>query len=114
MFLCNSTLPIAEFQSSLDLHYASTKKLMLRRRALNVVTFSIEVDMIKYVIKCSANPCWPGSQMPAYQYSNLQWYSDLRAEPGFEINDAYKRLSAITSSHPKCECKFEVVELGAS
>jgi len=106
-------LSIAAFQSSLDLRCADTKKLMLRRRVLNVATFSIESDMIKYAIKCSANPCWPGSQMPAYQYSNLSWYPDLRTEPGFEINSAYQRLSVIMSAHPKCECKFEVVEIGS-
>jgi len=51
-----------------------------------------------------------------YQLSTIKWYAKygLNPELGFDINEAYNRLSILTSCHPKCECKFEVVEIGES
>jgi len=70
--------------------------------------------MSTYAVYCIKNPCsYQTGKWTTYSYDS-GWQSN-KPERGTDLNSAYRCLEALNNMHvvaKKCECKFDVIELG--
>ena len=64
---------------------------------------------MKYLVYWEYNPC--GDRAGTYDNDSSNWGKSVRDMDGLSINEIHQRFVLLKRLHPKCECRFRIVEV---
>lgn len=69
----------------------------------------IKRGCVKYLVYWEYNPC--GGRANTYDNGTSEWGYRVGDISGLSINEIHQRFDLLKRVHPKCECRFKMLEV---